>query len=133
MCISLWLGRAVQARGFRRRSKLNPKSPRPPLPGPPGHDPHPGPRAPASNGITNGVNGPSSKPSYSFHVGPDNQLQPVSFPHLEQKRCLERHNSRISIKSRSSSATVRKEKKPEMMKFLAGSRRKVRWTSCRCG
>ena len=61
--------------------------PRPPLPGPPGggpHDPHPGPRVPpASNGIgpTNGINGPSRKPDYSFHVGPDNQLQPVSFPH----------------------------------------------------
>jgi len=35
----------------------------------------------SSNGIVNGVNGPSSKPSYSFHVGADNQLQPVSFPH----------------------------------------------------
>lgn len=57
--------------------------PRPPLPGPPGHDAHPGPRVPppGSNGISNGVNGPSSKPSYSFHVGPDNQLQPVTFPH----------------------------------------------------
>merc|ERR1719427_2673827 len=44
---------------------------------------HPNPRAPPppSNGITNGINGPSSKPSYSFHVGSDNQLQPVSFPH----------------------------------------------------
>jgi len=61
----------------------------PPL-GPPGapHDPHPNPRAPppssnggGPNGITNGINGPSSKPSYSFHVGSDNQLQPVSFPH----------------------------------------------------
>jgi len=58
----------------------------PPL-GPPGapHDPHPNPRAPppsngGSNGIANGINGPSSKPSYSFHVGSDNQLQPVSFP-----------------------------------------------------
>jgi len=59
--------------------------PRPPLPGPPGHDAHPGPRIPPAasngNGITNGINGPSSKPTYSFHVGPDNQLQPVSFPH----------------------------------------------------
>lgn len=59
----------------------------PPL-GPPGapHDPHPNPRAPppsngGSNGIANGINGPSRKPSYSFHVGSDNQLQPVSFPH----------------------------------------------------
>ena len=59
----------------------------PPL-GPPGapHDPHPNPRAPpptngGSNGVANGINGPSSKPSYSFHVGSDAQLQPVSFPH----------------------------------------------------
>ena len=71
--------------------------PRPPMPGaggppglppvgpPPGaspHDPHPGPRVPppSTNGISNGINGPSSKPSYSFHVGADSQLQPVSFP-----------------------------------------------------
>jgi len=55
----------------------------PPPPGASPHDPHPGPKVPppASNGIVNGVNGPSSKPSYSFHVGADNQLQPVSFPH----------------------------------------------------
>merc|ERR1711971_677313 len=47
------------------------------------HDPHPGPKVPppSSNGIVNGGNGPSSKRSYSFHVGADNQLQPVSFPH----------------------------------------------------
>jgi len=55
----------------------------PPPPGASPHDPHPGPKVPppSSNGIVNGVNGPSSKPSYSFHVGADNQLQPVSFPH----------------------------------------------------
>jgi len=55
----------------------------PPLPPGP-HDPHPNPRVPpsAANGMTNGVglSGPSTKPSYSFHVGGDNQLQPVSFP-----------------------------------------------------
>ena len=53
----------------------------PPL-GPPGgpHDPHPGPRVPSSNGISNGINGPSSKPSYSFHVGQNSDLKPVSFP-----------------------------------------------------
>jgi len=71
--------------------------PRPPMVGPPGaagpglvppgvHDPHPNPRLPAnvSNGITNGgagLSGPSGKSSYSYHVGADNQLQPVSFPH----------------------------------------------------
>merc|ERR1719323_290325 len=52
----------------------------PPLAFPP-RPPLPGHRVPSSNGISNGVNGPSSKPSYSFHVGQDNQLQPVSFPH----------------------------------------------------
>jgi len=53
----------------------------PPL-GPPGgpHDPHSGPRVPSSNGISNGINGPSSKPSYSFHVGQNSDLKPVSFP-----------------------------------------------------
>jgi len=74
--------------------------PRPPMPGPPGggapggppgppgpppHDPHPNPRVPGaippSNGISNGIPGPGGKPSYSFHVGSDNALQPVSFPH----------------------------------------------------
>jgi len=59
----------------------------PPGAGPPGvppHDPHPNPRVPpVQNGISNGsgLSGPSGKPSYSFHVGGDNQLQPVSFPH----------------------------------------------------
>merc|ERR1719237_882669 len=49
--------------------------PRPPLPGV-------DPRLPGvlpSNGVSSGV--PSGKPAYSFHVGGDNQLQPVSFPH----------------------------------------------------
>jgi len=58
--------------------------PGPPPAGPIPHDPHPNPRVPTSvpNGMTNGVglSGPSTKPSYSFHVGADNQLQPVSFP-----------------------------------------------------
>jgi len=56
----------------------------PPGAGPVPHDPHPNPRVPSSvpNGMSNGVglSGPSTKPSYSFHVGGDNQLQPVSFP-----------------------------------------------------
>lgn len=35
-----------------------------------GHDAHPGPRVPPRlNGISNGVNGPSSKPSYSASSG----------------------------------------------------------------
>jgi len=53
--------------------------PRPPLPGV-------DPRLPASvlppNGVTGsaGAGVPGGKPAYSFHVGGDNQLQPVSFP-----------------------------------------------------
>jgi len=75
--------------GFPPRPQMPGAAPGgPPPAGPPGappHDPNPNPRVPApgpvSNGISNGINGPSSKPSYSFHVGADNQLQPVSFPH----------------------------------------------------
>jgi len=49
--------------------------PRPPLPG---VDPRlPGVLPP--NGVTSG-SVPGGKPAYSFHVGADNQLQPVSFP-----------------------------------------------------
>jgi len=49
--------------------------PRPPLPG---VDPRlPGVLPP--NGVSSGVP-PGGKPAYSFHVGADNQLQPVSFP-----------------------------------------------------
>merc|ERR1719189_2045577 len=59
-----------------------PFAPRPPLP--PGHDPLAAPRVPApppTNGVSsNGSIGPGGKPAYSFHVGADNQLQPVSFP-----------------------------------------------------
>lgn len=51
-------------------------APRPNLPA--GVDPRlPGALPP--NGVTNGVP-PGGKPAYSFHVGSDNQLQPVSFP-----------------------------------------------------
>eukprot|EP00096_Caligus_rogercresseyi_P001998 TRINITY_DN135_c0_g1_i2.p1 TRINITY_DN135_c0_g1~~TRINITY_DN135_c0_g1_i2.p1 ORF type:complete len:897 (+),score=328.91 TRINITY_DN135_c0_g1_i2:374-3064(+) len=57
--------------------------PRPPMPGVPPHDAHPNPRLPPGvmqpNGMsTNGING--GKPAYSFHVGAENQLQPVTFP-----------------------------------------------------
>jgi len=52
---------------------------RPPL----GHEPHPNPRHPPSlptNGLSNGIAGPGGKQARSYHVGADNQLQPVSFP-----------------------------------------------------
>jgi len=49
--------------------------PRPPLPGV--DQRLPGVLAP--NGVSSGISA-SGKPAYSFHVGADNQLQPVSFP-----------------------------------------------------